>query len=66
MALDDPLERPDQRDEDREDDTDRAIKLAREHCIAAVNVLSTVMLHDDNPDYRLKAAIALLEVAGCL
>lgn len=60
------LDRPDDRPEDREDDTDRAIKLAREHCIHAVNVLSTVMYHDENPDYRMKAAIAILEVAGCL
>ena len=71
MALDDLAESSDRevdtdRPEDREDDTDRAIKLAREHVIHAVNVLSTIMYHDDNTDYRMKAAIALLEVAGCL
>jgi hypothetical protein len=65
-------ERPDERDEDRpedrEDVTDQAIKLAREHCIEAVQLLidelqakQAVTIED-----RMKAAIALLEVAGCL
>lgn len=61
-----PDERDEDRPEDREDDTDRAIKLAREHCIHAVSVLSGIMYNDENPDYRMKAAIAILEVAGCL
>ena len=67
MALDDPGERPDQRDEDREDDTDRAIKLAREYVIEAVEVLVAIMRQDDAlNDDRIKAATTLLEVAGCL
>lgn len=76
MALDDPGERPDQRDEDREDDTDRAIKLAREHVIDAVRFLATVLHSEPVPDTtmlqvaaietRIKAATTLLEVAGCL
>lgn len=69
-------DRPDERDEDREDDTDRAIKLAREHVIEAVRFLATVLhsepVHDTTPlqvaaiEARIKAATTLLEVAGCL
>lgn len=69
-------DRPDQRDDDREDDTDRAIKLAREHVIEAVRLLASIMysepMHDTAPvivaanETRVKAAISLLEVAGCL
>lgn len=74
MSLDDP--RPDERDEDREDDTDRAIKLAREHVIEAVMYLvsvmqnrpveGTTMLDVAAAETRMKAATTLLEVAGCL
>lgn len=71
-----PDERKDDRPEDREDDTDRAIKLARAHCIEAVEYLVTVMRNRPVKDTtaidvaaaetRARAAIALLEVAGCL
>lgn len=63
-----PVERDaDERDEDREDDTDRAIKLARAHCIEAVEFLVTLMrLPQATGEDRSRAAIALLEVSGCL
>lgn len=65
MSLDNP--RPDERDEDREDDTDRAIKLAREYVIDAVMFLGAVLHREDAiVDDRIKAATTLLEVAGCL
>lgn len=60
-------ERKDDRPEDREDDTDRAIKLARAHCIEAVEFLVFMMnAQQGSGEDRSRAAIALLEVAGCL
>lgn len=62
-------DRPDEREEDRdqEDDTDRAIKLAREHVIEAVQFLVYMMQLGKAPaEERVRSAIALLEVAGCL
>lgn len=68
MGLDD--ERPDVRvvlEEDREDDTDRAIKRSREYVIEAVEYLASVLQDSDRqPEDRLKAASLLLEVSGCL
>lgn len=74
MALDDPEPsvlveepRPDERDEDREDDTDRAVKMAREHVIYAIEYLAAVMRDERKlPEERTQAATVLLEVAGCL
>lgn len=66
MGLEDN-ERKDDRPEDREDDTDRAIKLARAHVIEAVEFLVWMMRLKDAPgEDRSRCAIALLEVAGCL
>lgn len=60
-------ERPGERDDDREDDTDRAIKLARSHAVEAVQYLAGVMVDlAKTPEDRSRAAISLLEVAGCL
>ena len=60
-------ERKDDRPEDREDDTDLAIKLAREYVLQAVGYLAAVMLDERKlPDERIRSATTLLEVAGCL
>ena len=70
MSLDNPRpdDRQDDRPEDREDETDLAIKLAREHAVEAVQLLIHEMRADEavTIEDRMKAAIALLEVAGCL
>lgn len=66
MGLEDN-DRPDDRPEDREDDTDRAIRLARAHVIEATEFLVWMMrLPQATGEDRTRAAIALLEVAGCL
>lgn len=67
MSLDGDNDRSEDRPEDREDDTDRAIRYARDYCIDAVTVLVSVM-HDETAsrDDRVRAATAVLEVAGCL
>lgn len=57
----------DDRPDDREDDTDRAIKLARAHCIEAMQFLIHMMSLDKAPaEERVRAATVVLEVAGCL
>lgn len=62
-----PDERDDTRPEDREDDTDRAIRLARAHCIEAVEFLIFMMnAQQGSGEDRTRAAQTLLEVAGCL
>jgi len=50
-----------------EDETDRAIKRAREFAGEAVEYLATVLRDEKiGVDDRVRAATTLLEVAGCL
>lgn len=65
MSLDE--QHGDDRPDDREDDTDRAIKLAREHILEAMNIILSVMFDETaTRDERVRAATTTLEVAGCL